>query len=443
MFRAQHASVGGLAWNPVGPGPDPGVLIESSLSVNGTRFRVLGFRVPMPFSAGWTGNGAWEDDKGFHCDGLLWDVGAFRDYVRAADAAAEAAGEPPHEAEAAMDPAMEALSFAWLRLAMALGCHAQDWRPAIVRGCPYILVGHPAPGDAQGCPAVSLEAAQARSWFGQPEGVHSFNLLVEGGVCALECAEVRALGAVGGIGSARPMGEGPAAWLSAAAALLGEVPGASAVASPTLRIGGRSMAALLRPMDADLWSFDANSFVAAASDGLARGRMRWFLDIPLDPIDDAAAGAIEGIAGLVRARRVSRLGRDACVALRLGDVPGELGIERPPTPEMLRSAILKRLYRVSLRGYGRRADDVPVLFEGGMATRLYAFNDALYLSVSPAFARLADVAADGAMRALPGFPVFETALDEGVAEAPAWVETLPAVADGRIRAFIAELSGGG
>lgn len=414
------------------------------MAINATRFRLLGFRVPMPLSAGWTSNGAWEDDKGFHCDGLLWDVEAFRAWVRATDAAEGTPEGPPQEPDEPNSPESEALSITWLRLCMALGAHQQDWRPAIVGGCPYVVLGHPEAGDAKDLPRVVLKPGQGRTWFHQPEGVHSFNLLIEGGVCALECAEVRAFGEVGAVGATRPMGPGPAAWMERTAAVLAQLPGAQAPGSKaaTIRMEGKSMAALLRPLDADLWSFDARPFLAFASRGLRRGRMRWFLDIPLDPIDRPAARAVEEIARLVRERRVSRLGRDACVALKLLDARDELGMDPALTPDLLRTALLKRVYRVALRGYGRRNDDAPVFFQGGLATRLYAFPEAIYLSVSPAFARLAEAAPEGAMQTLPGSPVFETELSDDLADPPHWIEGLPTVADGRIRAFIADLATG-
>lgn len=432
----------GLAWRAVGPGPDPAVLIETRIAINGTVFRLLGFRVPMPYSVGWSINASWEDDKGFQSGGLLWDVDMYRRFVRESDAGEDASASGTLEPDVSLDDSMERLTFAWLRLCVALGGAGQDWRPATVWGAPYILVGHPDPGGGEASFVLALAPADGRSWFGQPDRVHSFNMTIEGGSFGLDCAEVRLIAEVGTAPAGdRPMGPAAAASLAAAASVMAEIPGALSGPMLPLVVGGRAMAGIIRPIDADIWSFDARRFLVSASPGLRRGRMRWFLDIPLNPIDGTAARAVEGVARMIRERRVARLGPDACVMLRMADVPAALGLDGSISTDALRSAVLARVYKVAMRGYGRREDGVPVFCHSGLSTRLYAFADTLYLAVSPAFARIADAAADGEMEALTGCALFETPLDDQVSEPPGWIAELPPVADGRIRAFVTSLSG--
>ena len=436
VFTAPHATINGLAWSPAGPGPDPAVLLESGLAINGKAFRLRAFRVPMPFSAGWSPSPAWEDDKGLQGEGLLWEPHRFREMVRAADADPHGlAAANPHAA--AMDPEMQRLDTAWRVTAARLGWPGVDWRPAMIGGYPYMPMGWPDSQDRPFAVSLPLAPAQGRTWFGRGPRQHRVNLLIEGAPCVLDCVEVRALGGNGSPSSVRPLDAGDSGWLDLAEAVLETLRGAGGPA--VFPFSGRTAAGLICPADASEWSFDSARFVEAASLGLREGHTRWALGMPLGAIDAQTAAILEGVAMAVRERRVSRLAGAACVSFRLDAASAALGL----CPAMadagrLRAALSGRLGRVAMRGLWRQRG----IFGnscGRAAERVYVFPDTAYIGLSAAFTRLADACGDGDLlgladgRALPETP------QAGEPSHPGWVAGMPAIADGRIRSFVAGL----
>ena len=239
MFCAPHTSVSGLRWKAIGPGPDPDVMLETRLNVSGTRFRLMALRVPMPRSAGWTDNEFWEDNKSLQGDGLMWDEIYYREFVRMVDAIPEDNRDPIEMApERGLGGEMGRLASAWSSATLRLGWDGQDWRPAVILGASYIVLGYPECPSDRKSPSVEIALHEARVGAATQDRSHQFNLLVEGAVCTLACAEMRSLTS-DGVATSRAMNPAAEGWMGAMDSMMEAFPGSSP--PTTFSVGGKCM----------------------------------------------------------------------------------------------------------------------------------------------------------------------------------------------------------
>lgn len=440
MFSPPCAEAPPLAWNPAGPGPDPKVLLEARMRLNGTALRLLAFRVPMPYTAGWSRSPYWEDDKALHGDGLLWDVAAFKDFVRRVDEAPDDLREPVtiESAGIALDQDMADLLARWYAIGQFLDWSGQDWRPALIGGEPYIVLGYPegpAPDDMPGC---DLSIADSRDWYGRPPHQHSFNISIHGAAVGFAAAEVRAMRLADRV-VVRPLHPEAAGWLDQVDRVVELLPGAGQHVPVT--VGGKTMCGFLVPVDVETWNLDWQTFVAEMTAGLECGRMRWSLESPAGQVGQDVAAVLEGLAAAVRARRVASLAGEVAIVSRLEELPALLGLPEPPADTVeLRALIYARAGRVTLRGMGRKDDDGAALTIGRALNKVFILPDAAYLCLSMPFVHLADMLEDGLLnRAAEGGVGFETALPADFTAAPSWLGDCPVIVDKPIRDLVEEI----
>lgn len=436
MFQPKFAIVNEPSWVACGPGVDPSVLLEGRIDISDSAMRLLAFRVPMPYSAGWSSNAGWEDDKGLQGDGLLWDVPRFIRRVAISDRSSARAQDEVND-QPALDSEMSELARSWATVCARLNWPGQDWRPALINKQPYLIFGYLDGPSEGGIPEIVLDGC-GRTWAGMRTREASFNILVSGAPCAFSCVEVRALGD-GRDRRVRALDGVDEAWLSAIYSLVETLPGGSSERS-TVQLQSRTMAGMLTPVGADICSFDHFRFMDTLSPGLEMGRARWGIDLPLDRVDAALARMLEGLAVSVRSRSVSRHAGEVCIAMRISEAARILGAGRGGAA-LLRNDVFTRLGKVMLRGLGRRPDGVNYIHIAHAVTRVYIFHDAIYLTLSHAFASLCDVAAVSAMLRIPEGDVLLECPSRDPGAPPDWLEDAPAVADGRIKRLLGDISG--
>jgi hypothetical protein len=383
MFRAPPASVKDLSWHAKGPGPDSRVLLRSSLVINRHPFTLYAFRIPAPFSAGWSMDASWEDDRGTHIGPLLWDIQAFRSHVHKIDN--NPLAETIAESLPAMTESMQTLAISWLSLCSLLSWVGSRWKPSLINGQPYIVLGYPDLDAKLPSSSITVSSRESRNWSGMEKREKCFNLDIEGATCCLHTIEVRSLGITGGRHPRiHPLSQAGKDWLSKINAILHEIPYQPKI--DTLVMTGHAVLAMILPEDETNWSFDRTRFIRIMRRNLERGKARWCFNSG-EGICTELTSILTGLADLTRHRELEAFHSEPCATLIHKSCPKWMKTLLPGHP--LRGSLLFDLGRTMIRGI--HLDRKGKVFEryARAVTRLYALDDRTHICLSRDFVEMA------------------------------------------------------
>ena len=435
MFDAPFARLEGLSWTACGPGRDAAVLLQSHVVLDGLPFCLHAFRVPMPFSAGWSTHSEWEDDKGFQADGLLWDTPNFKSLVSEVDAMPDDSPDtvtfelvPPDADSATME-----LAESWLDLVDLLGWSGQHWQPSMIAGEPYIVLGHwnELPHSAA---SKHFDLPPAYSDPFMPKGERRYRLSIEGGTNTLRCADVRMLSTAGSrrvcvlAATCTPLHK-------LTERILAALPG-----SPTnepFALDQRLAIGCIIPEDTATWSFDSHAFLSKAGKDMVPGVGRWWLNLPLQDISPGLGRLIEDMAERVRTQRLGRIGNGIYVTYLLDDI---LPYFTTATPYDTRASVGQSLGRLMVRAVGQSEDGEPWAFSGRCCERVYAIGQHVYVNMTLPLVHALAGLPPGHFLGVRANEVFSATCSDDVTSPPAWIGELPTIVDTPIRDLIRSLA---
>lgn len=422
----------GLQWQPIGPGKYRATLIESRITINSVRFRLIGYRVLMPYSAGWSRFPYWEDDKSLQRLGLLWGVESYKKYVRKLDNM-----PPDFEGDVdwhipAMTPEMKRVEEAWNQISSYLSWEDSLWRPAIVDGSPYIIVGYPVKAD--GPSDIELCFSDTKTGLSVEEGQHHFPLDIEGAACGLIAAEVRSITAENKT-VLRPMhkpSNGLLGLFEEIYKLLPDIHERS-----FLTVDGKLLSGLIVPMDLEDWSFDLTNFVLEHKDSIPDGHMHWISTLPIGNVKDSTKECVRALCKKVVRRDVSRLparsGNRTVFVTFCHDEETRI-IGRHASIE-LRAEAWAEIGQMALRHLTKKEDGSIEIGVGRVLSEVFILPGETYIGLTPEFMNFADAVSDAGYDVTVSTPCLS-----GIERMPEWSEgNLPILFDRHIQKALSDI----
>jgi hypothetical protein len=421
----------GIPWIPCAPGPDPRAVLKGDFSLNGTRIALKAYRVPMAHAMGWTNEDHWDLTEALLDNGVAWDLGLFRDYVRRIEslggrAEDEEYDEAARETRITLDPAMQAEELKWKAFVGGLGQSVDRFSPAMIDGASYLILGFSSEGEPTG-PRIDVAASDSKLWADRGPGELHIGLRIEGMPGALDMLAVRTFGLRNSM-RVTPVydDEASRAWIEDTSTVgealhdIGE--------QSTARISGRSYLCMLTPTDEALFEFDVEQFqsgIGMPGPNAARHRFR----LPNSMLDDKGVLALAALAELVESRSgLANLNGKPVLAtkwekmeesLRLPE--GSIGKDRSEVMKVIGGQV----GRTKIDSLFRDDKGQSMILNGDVAEFMLSSNDSFYLALSPLFVFLAERGGATLAGILAAGGTIETDWQDDLDDPMEWVRSLP------------------